>query len=119
MPHEARDITPVRIGKYPWRIPLGSQMLHESVEVGYTARLWSPFAVDNEAVSVSPDTTVEDVRLDLASSEPAWSLAIVPVWPTLWQQTLTFVPSTGDMPLAVVMVVSSEWQFAALIPGRD
>ncbi|OLP89819.1 hypothetical protein AK812_SmicGene28672 [Symbiodinium microadriaticum] len=96
---------------------LECRLLTYTGQVGYTARLWSPFAVDNEAVSVSPDTTVEDVRLDLASSEPAWSLAIVPVWPTLWQQTLTFVPSTGDMPLAVVMVVSSEWQFAALIPG--
>ena len=118
VPLEAQQVNPVRVGKYPWRIPLGERVLHESVSSGCTARLWSPFALDAELTDVSPDTNVEEIRLALAGREPAWSVDIVPVWPALWHQTLTFVPSTGEMPLVVIMVVSSEWQLTALIPCR-
>ena len=81
-PAESQLVQPNCVGKFPWRLQPADRALHESVHDGRLCRMLSPFALHEDlTIEVTSDHTVEDVRLALAGSEPAWSQDIVPVWP--------------------------------------
>ena len=117
-PLEQQHLDPVPIGKFPWRVPPEARVCHESVRPHNPARIISPFTgVGDEAV-IGPDSTVEEVRLQLTDAEPLWSSDVMPIWPAIWQQTAVFVPVPACHELVCVVVVSPGWQFSVLLPRR-
>ena len=108
----------VPVGKYAWRVPDSLRLCDAAVRPGLQARLISPFRGLTDLIDVAPDTSLEELRLSLTSSEPAWAHHITPVWPTPSDQILTFLPALCDPRLAVLLVVSDEWQAAFILPRR-
>ncbi|CAE7446089.1 unnamed protein product [Symbiodinium sp. CCMP2592] len=105
-PPEAQLQEPVRVGKFPWRLPDEDRALHDSIQPG------------DPAVDLTPDDTVEDARVALTGAEPAWSQDIMPVFPAPVPGRLTFVPVAPAPSLACVLVLSVEWHLPLLIPSR-
>ncbi|CAE7632916.1 scube2 [Symbiodinium sp. CCMP2592] len=119
VPDEGRVVLTVRTGKFPWRVDYADRALHETVQEGQRCRLLSPFAVQpNQTFEANPDDTVEEVRLALTGSEPAWSFDLTPVWPSPSPLELTLVPVAPAPSLACVLIVTPDWQLPMLIPQR-
>ena len=115
---EQQQIPPVLVGKFPWRDPPHCRVCGDTGSPGVRARLLSPFCGDGEEVDVAADTLLEDLRISLTGAEPYWHSDIMPVWPSLWPQTSMYVPIPTGGDLVCIVVVSPEWQFAALTPRR-
>ncbi|CAE7362809.1 PTAC2 [Symbiodinium sp. CCMP2592] len=118
-PPEAQLQEPVRVGKFPWRLPDEDRALHDSIQPGQLCHVLSPYGVQGDpAVDLTPDDTVEDARVALTGAEPAWSQDIMPVFPAPVPGRLTFVPVAPAPSLACVLVLSVEWHLPLLIPSR-
>ncbi|CAE7826777.1 unnamed protein product [Symbiodinium sp. CCMP2592] len=118
-PPESQLQDPVRVGKFPWRLPDPDRALHESISEGQLCQVLSPYGVVGDpAVALASGDTVDEVRMALTGSEPIWSQDIVPVQPAPLPGHLTFVPAAPALSLACVLVVSVEWHLPILIPSR-
>ena len=116
---EAHVAPPICVGKFPWRVAPELRLLHESVDHGRACTLLSPFSVmEDKRVAVSPEDSVDDVRVALSGSEPAWSRDIMPVWPTPAPDHMVLVPVAPADSLACVLIVTPEWQLPMLVPCR-
>ena len=112
------DTAMCRVGKYDWRIPSSQRLCSSVAHDEATACFLSPFVGGSEAIPVSADTSCAALSDDLLGPEPVWASHIVPVWPALSLHTIIFVGAPSHPSLAVVTVVSPDWQAAFLIPRR-
>ena len=109
---------PAAVGRYPWRVPRPLRVFHQAGGPEVSGQLISPFAEPSGFLSLSADLLVDDAYITLSSAEPAWFHDLVPVWPSQGQQCITFVPVPPCPELVCVLLVSTEWQQAVLIPSR-
>ena len=106
------------VGKFNWRVPSPSRPCHFAVTAGAAACMISPFTGTSDTVPVTPDTNCDSLADLFLGSEPAWASHLVPIWPTLAAHVLTFAPEPAHPSLAVIIVVSPDWQAAFLVPRR-
>ncbi|CAE7566637.1 unnamed protein product [Symbiodinium necroappetens] len=107
-----------RVGKFDWRIPPHLRMCNFAVESGATACAISPFVGHSDNVSVDPDTSLDQLADVFLNNEPPWASGIVPVWPALAAHVLSFVLEPTHPSMAVILVVSPDWQASFLVPSR-
>ena len=117
-PLEAPLAAHVRVGRYAWRVPEALRLCDAAVDPGHRACLISPFTGRSESVAVHPDLSVDELCSQLAGSEPGWADGIIPVWPALQPQHLSFLPAVDCHDLVVLLFVSPEWQAAYILPRR-
>ena len=117
-PLEQQHLDPVPVGKFPWRLAPAQRAGHESVSPGQQARIMSPYTEVSDEVPVSPDMTADELRIQLSGQEPFWYTNIMPLWPSVWQQTALYVPVPPCRQLVCIAVVAPGWQMAAIIPTR-
>ena len=116
----AREVLrPAAVGKYAWQVPEQLRLCDAAVHAGQAVALLSPFTGCTEPVPADPDHSIDDLRVHLTGCEPAWTHHIMPVWPSIQHEVLTFVPVSPTPELAVLVVVSPEWQAAYLLPRRS
>ena len=106
-PPEGHTAPLLRVGKFPWRVPVADRALHDSVYQGRQI---------NATAEVSPDDTVEaeEIRMALTGSEPDWSH----VWPSPVPDQIIFLPVAPAPSLVCVLVMSPDWHLPLLIPRR-
>ena len=109
---------PAQVGRYPWRIPRPMRVFHQAGSANTTGQLVSPFAEPSNYHALLPELSVDDAYIALSGSEPAWFRDLMPVWPSQGQHCITFTPVPPCPELVCVMLVSSEWQQAVLLPAR-
>ena len=90
-------ITHMRVGLWPGGFDQPSRpgVFHQSAGNGTTGQLISPFAEPSVFLALTPDLPTDDAYIALSSSEPAWFQDLMPIWPTLGQRCVTFVPRSA------------------------
>ena len=120
IPHQNPEpAASVRVGCYSWRVPNTLRACNRTVDPGHKAVYLSPFSGCSEPITVHPDTRIATLRAEFAFGEPPWADDITPVWPAPHSGALTFVPAAPAPSLAVIVVLSTEWQAAYLVPRRS
>ena len=117
-PLEQQLLDPVPIGKFPWRLPSTERACYDSVQPGTVARMLSPLVEISSEVPVYPDTTIDEIRVELSGQEPFWYAGIMPLWPAVWQQIAMYAPIPPCRELVCLAVVSPGWHLAVIIPKR-
>ena len=109
---------PAAVGRYPWRVPRSQRVFHQAGGSEISGQLISPFAEPSGFLSLPAEMPVDEAYITLSSAEPAWFHDLVPVWPSQGHQCITFVPVPPCRELVCVLLVSTEWQQAVLLPSR-
>ena len=109
---------PARVGKYAWRVPEPYRVCDAAVVGEQQAVVISPYGGTSASIVVVSDTPIEEIGVQAAASEPAWSHAITPIWPAFLDNTLAFLPVAPCPELVCMLVVSQDWYAAYLLPRR-
>ena len=109
---------PAAVGRYPWRVPRPLRVFHQAGGSDISGQLISPFAEPSGFLSLPEEFSVDDAYITLSGAEPAWFHDLVPVWPSQGHRCITFVPIPPCQELVCVLLVSTEWQQAVLLPSR-
>ena len=114
----APSVGTCRVGKFDWRIPPHLRTCNFAVEHGAAASALSPFLGASDHVSIDPDTSFEQLADVFLNNEPPWASVIVPIWPALAANVLSFVLEPTHASLSVIVIVSPDWQASFLVPSR-
>ena len=109
---------PAAVGRYPWRVPRPLRVFHQAGGPDISGQLISPYAEPSGFLSLPEELSVDEAYVTLSGAEPAWFHDLVPVWPSQGHQCITFVPVPPCRELVCVLLISTEWQQAVLLPSR-